>query len=68
MEALLGTNRNHYTGVELTFFVRLNQFKPYVRYSHFSAPHGTDINGFTGSQFVFGVDVLSPLFQTVLSK
>ena len=67
-EALLGTSQTSMTGVELTFFLRLNQFKPYVRFTHFSAPKEGDIAGFSGSQFIFGVDVLSPLFQTTLSK
>lgn len=64
--ALLGTTDKEMAGLELTFFVRMNQFKPYVRFTHFSAPQGNDIPGFSGSQFVFGVDVLSPLFQTTL--
>lgn len=65
---LLGTTKTHMTGLEITFFVRMNQFKPFVRISHFAPPGGSDISGFSGSQFVFGVDVLSPLFQTSLSK
>jgi hypothetical protein len=46
----------------------MNQFKPYVRFTHFAPPYGMNVPGFSGSQFVFGVDVLSPLFQATLSK
>ena len=65
---LLGTNKTSMAGLELTFFVRMNQFKPYVRFTHFAPPYGMNVPGFSGSQFVFGVDVLSPLFQATLSK
>jgi hypothetical protein len=65
---LLGTDQTSFTGFEVTFFVRMNQFKPYVRYSHFSAPNKINILGLTGSQFVFGVDVLSAIYQTTLGS
>lgn len=71
---LLGTDKKSYAGFEVTFFVRMNQFKPYVRFTHFASPatnlphpaQGIDVAGFSGSQFVFGVDVLSAIFQTKL--
>jgi hypothetical protein len=72
--SLLGTDEKAHWGTEVTFFVRMNQFKPYVRFTHFSQPptsfpqaaKGIDVAGFSGSQFVFGVDVLSAIFQTKL--
>ncbi len=66
--SLLGTTKTKMSGFELTFFVRMNQFKPYVRYTHFAPSAGNNIAGFSGSQFTFGVDVLSPLFQTTLTQ
>ena len=66
--ALLGTTKSYLAGFETTFFVRLNQFKPYVRFTHFGASTGANIASFSGNQFVFGVDVLSPLIQTTLPK
>ena len=63
---VLGTDQKSKAGVEITFFVRMNEFKPYVRFSHFSPPNSVDVPGFSGSQFVFGVDVLSPIFKTTL--
>jgi hypothetical protein len=64
----LGTKKKSYTGPEVEFFVRLNQFQPYVRVSHFSSPKEGDILGFSGTQVVFGVNVLSAIFQTTLSQ
>lgn len=62
----LGTTKKSYMGAELEFFVRLNQFQPYVRISHFSPPKEGDVSGFSGTQVVFGVDVLSAIFQKPL--
>jgi hypothetical protein len=62
---LLGTDKTNFFSPEVTFFVKLNEFKPYFRFSHFSQPSkDSPIPGFSGSQFVFGVDVTSAIFQT----
>ncbi|UWZ85967.1 hypothetical protein [Occallatibacter riparius] len=62
---MLGTDKTSFFSPEVTFFVKMNEFKPYFRFSHFSQPKADQpIPGFTGSQFVFGVDVTSAIFQT----
>jgi hypothetical protein len=55
-------------GVEIEFFVRLNSFRPFVRFSRFTLPNRTDISGFSGTQALFGVDVLSAIFKKSLEK
>lgn len=69
----LGTSKRAFSGSEFEFFVRENQFRPFVRFTYFPRPAGmsgspADIGGFSGTQFVFGVDVLSPIYQNTLSK
>jgi hypothetical protein len=64
----LGTTKKSYTGLEVEFFVQLNQFQPYVRVSHFSPPKEGDISGFSGTQVVFGVNVLSAIYQTAVGN
>jgi hypothetical protein len=65
-QQVFGTDRKTLKGWELEFFVRMNQFQPYVRFSHFSLPNQIDISGFSGAQVVFGVNVLSSVFQKTI--
>jgi hypothetical protein len=64
----LGTTKKSMLGVEIEFFVRLNSFRPFVRFSRFTLPNRTDISGFSGTQALFGVDVLSAIFKKSLEK
>jgi hypothetical protein len=61
---VLGTDKSSFSGFEFTFFTRVNSVQPFARFSTFSRPNGTVINGFTGRQVVWGVNVASSLFQT----
>jgi hypothetical protein len=62
---LFGTDKTSFFSPEVTFFVKMNEFQPYFRFTHFATPPGgSPIPGFSGSQFVFGVDVTSAIFQT----
>jgi hypothetical protein len=63
---LLGTAKKSMTGMEMEFFVRMNSFRPFVRYSRFNLPGSINIPGFSGSQVIFGVDVLSAIFKKTL--
>lgn len=62
----LGTTKKSMTGVEVEFFVRMNSFRPFVRFSRFALPNSTEVSGFSGTQAVFGVDVLSAIFKKSL--
>lgn len=70
---VLGTDRAFYLGIETTFFLRLNSLRPYVRVSFIGKmkPKGAtdrvEINGLTGIQVLFGVDVLSAFFKSTLN-
>ena len=64
---LLGTTKKNFHGLELEFFVRMNSFKPYFRYSRFLLPNGVSVQGLSNGQVVFGVDVLSSIFQKTLN-
>lgn len=59
---LVNTERTTLHGLEIEFFVRMNQFRPYFRYSRFQL--NTEVPGLSGGQVVFGVDVLSSIFRT----
>ncbi len=65
LQQALGTTKKFYIGPEFEFFVRLNQFRPYLRLTRFSSP--SDISSFSGTQVVFGVDVLSAIFKKSLN-
>ncbi len=65
-QKLVNTDRTTLHGLEIEFFVRMNQFRPYFRYTRFQL--NTEVPGLSGGQVVFGVDVLSSIFRTELSK
>ena len=62
----LGATKKSFTGLEVEFFVRMNSFRPFVRFSRFDVGNGTNIPGFSGVQAIFGVDVLSAIFKKSL--
>ena len=63
---VLGTTKSSFVGLEATFFLRLNSVQPFARFSKFGRPDGVVINGFTGRQIVWGVNVASALFQAAV--
>lgn len=58
-DAVLGSDDTIFYGLELTFFGRINQIRPYLRLTWFDAQ--SDVDGLTGFQVLLGADALSAI-------
>jgi len=61
---VLGMSDHSFLGYEITFYARLNAAQPFVRITHFNSD--SDVPGFTGTQAIIGVNVLSAVFKSTV--
>lgn len=63
-DEVLGVSRTSFIGFEATFFLKLNDVRPFLRITIYPEKYG--IKGFSGWQAYLGFDLLSPLFKASL--